>query len=346
MSQPSRESALHRFFLRFWYQAKPNIIARCFYPLSQLFFYLAAKRRIKLSHQAQSFNVPVVVIGNISVGGTGKTPLIISLANALNAQGHNVGIVSRGYGSQAPYYPYEIDAKTQVNTSGDEALLIAQATHLPVIIGADRVAAVQALLENYPATQIILSDDGLQHYRLHRDHEIILIDGNKGLGNGYGLPAGPLREPKTRLADAQAIVVNGEVSSALAKDLKGLAFTQIQLEPLAWSPVAHPNNNQKISVEKGLPWQGQVIAIAGIGNPQRFFESLTNLGVDFMPIVFDDHHIFTASDFDEFVNDTIVMTSKDAVKCRDVAPKNSWQLEVECPLPNSILTPINKILNN
>lgn len=320
-----------------WYQATPNFLARCLTPFSQLFFFLASRRRSRLSAQVQDFGVPIVVVGNISIGGTGKTPAIIALANRLMQQGIKVGIVSRGYGSHAGSYPFEVTTDANANQAGDEALLIARATASPVFIDRDRVAAVKRLLERYPNTEIILSDDGLQHYRLPRSVEIIIIDGQKGIGNGCGLPAGPLREPKERLNEANFILVNGEPSEALADHLQGLNFDKIHLEPTVWSPVAIDQNQKTIKVGEKLPWQDPVVAIAAIGNPQRFFDTLLSLNIDFLPIAFDDHHQFTADDFLECKNQTVVMTAKDAVKCSGFAKQNWWQLEVACTLPEPII---------
>ena len=336
MKPKTHESILHRFFLGFWYQNKPTILARCLYPLGRLFFFLASSRRARLSAQAKSFSVPVVVVGNISIGGTGKTPLIIALANKLKEQGVNVGIVSRGYGSHMEHYPFEVNSNSHVSDSGDEALLMAMATQSTVVIDPNRVNAVNHLLAAYPATQLVLSDDGLQHYRLHRDFEIIVVDGKKGIGNGFGLPAGPLREPKERIAEVDMVCVNGEASPKLNQHLNHSPYESIWLQPTLWSPVGLATN-KKIQVGEPLPWQGSVVAIAAIGNPQRFYDTLNSLGVDFISVAFDDHHQFTQDDFMPYQDQTIVMTAKDAVKCRDFASENWWQLEVECVMPNTII---------
>ena len=359
MSDSSHESFLHRLFLATWYQAKPNLLARCLSPFSALFFYLAAKRRAKLSRQAKPFSVPLVVVGNITVGGTGKTPVIISLANSLQAEGVNVGIVSRGYGSQTSHYPLQVRSTTGNKEAGDEALLIAKATACPVFIDADRVAAVNALLKNYPNIQIVLSDDGLQHYRLHRDFEIAVLDAQRGIGNGYGLPAGPLREPAKRLAEVNAILVNGEPSALTQSDVLQAA-EYFQLKPTAWAKVVDNKNVNDIPIGEVLPWQeqeqeqeqaqgqgqGQVKAIAAIGNPARFFYTLSNLGVTFTPVTFDDHHPFTAADFAGFADDTIIMTSKDAIKCAEFAKENWWQLKVECTALDPVLQKIKLLIKN
>lgn len=345
MSNYTRESVLTRFFVSLWYRPTLRLLAQCLSPIGILFFYLAAKRRTQFTQQAKPFTAPVVVVGNITVGGTGKTPVIIELANSFKEQGFSVGIVSRGYGGQAPNYPYEVHQQANTNEVGDEALLIAQATGCPVFIDRDRVAAVQGLLECYPKTQLILSDDGLQHYRLHRDYEIIVVDGTRGLGNGYGLPAGPLREPINRLTEADSVLVNGQPSAKLKKELPDVDVESFQLKPLVWANVAVDSKVQDIpAADENHPWQGEVKAIAAIGNPQRFFDTLTNLGVKFTPVVFDDHHQFTPEDFASFMGDTVVMTSKDAVKCREFAQENWWQLTVACTLPDSVVQSIKNTL--
>lgn len=333
MANSTHESLLHRFFLRLWYRPVPSLFARCLYPLSLLLSFFAKRRRQRLSETAASFRVPVVVVGNISVGGTGKTPVIIALANTLTSEGIHVGIVSRGYGSKAANYPYSVKPQSSVVESGDEALLIARETQCPVVIDSQRVFAVEHLLKAHPNTQLILSDDGLQHYHLYRNYEIVVLDGNKGLGNGYCLPAGPLRESKVRLNDVDAVLVNGQPNDSLVKHIKPLMPSVIMLKPISWAPVC---DGDELAIAT-VPWQGPVIAVAGIGNPQRFFDTLASLGIEFTPVIFDDHHDFRPSDFINFVDSPIVMTSKDAVKCVSFAQENWWQLKVECVLPDTLI---------
>lgn len=340
MSDASRESVLHRFFVNLWYQSTPGLISRCLSPLSALLFYVAAKRRDKLAAKAKPFSAHVVVVGNITVGGTGKTPVIIALAKVLHESGLNIGIVSRGYGSQASSYPFFVAPTSDKFEAGDEALLIAKATHFPVCIDANRVAAVEHLLEHYPETHIILSDDGLQHYQLHRDFEIIVIDGKRGLGNVYGLPAGPLREPVSRLKEVDCVLVNGQSDADLDKYLPQLT-EHFHLAPVAWSKVLN-DNTKDIPVTENLPWQGEVKAVAAIGNPERFFDTLNSLGVKFTPVIFNDHHQFVEQDFAGFTDETIIMTSKDAVKCVAFAKANWWHLKVEC----TSLDSVSKMIQN
>ena len=190
-----------------WQQDSPWL--KLLLPLSWLFVAIASARRryLQSRHQGQAFKAPVIIVGNISVGGSGKTPLILALVSALKQRGFKPGVVSRGYGGKAVSYPLGVNAQTAVAESGDEPLLIAQLAECPVVVDADRNAAVAYLLSHNDC-DLVLSDDGLQHYRLHRDIEIVVIDGQRGFGNGRCLPAGPLRESQERLGQADFVVVN------------------------------------------------------------------------------------------------------------------------------------------
>jgi tetraacyldisaccharide 4'-kinase len=290
-------------------------------PVAALFAATASIRhgayRCKLLRSEQ-IGVPVIVIGNITAGGTGKTPLVLWLAAFLAAQGKRPGIISRGYGAA------RTDARAvPVNGSpidyGDEPCLLAQRAGCPVWVGTDRAAAARALRTAHPETDIIISDDGLQHYRLARDVEIAVIDGARGLGNGWPLPAGPLREPASRLANVDAVVVNGADAAgafpqALAMQLDGNTFRNLR-DPRQTVTAAHFIGRQ-------------VHAIAGIGNPSRFFTQLQALGLDCINHAFPDHHAYTAQDLQFAGDGEIVMTEKDAVKCTAFATKRHWALVV------------------
>lgn len=292
------------------------------FPASLLFWLLAALRRalyrsgILTSH---GLPVPVIVIGNISAGGTGKTPLTLALAQQLVRHGRHPLIVSRGYGGSAQQ-PQRVGADSTAQQVGDEPLLMARRNLCPVWIGKDRAAAAQAALKAHPECDVVLCDDGLQHYRLRRDMEIAVVDGERGFGNGLMLPAGPLREPVSRLQTVDAVVVNGGETSTgqFAMRLSGEIFYNL-LDP--GNTVAahhfHALNNH---------------AVAGIGHPPRYFRHLQTLGIPFAPHAFPDHHPYAASDLAFAGCDAILMTEKDAVKCAAFADERYWVLRVEAQI--------------
>jgi tetraacyldisaccharide 4'-kinase len=267
---------------------------------------------------------PVVVVGNLTVGGTGKTPMVAWLAWQLGALGKKVGIASRGYGSAGPG-AQQVGAGNW-RTFGDEPVLLQRRTGVPVVVDADRVAAARRLIEL--GADVILCDDGLQHLRLARDFELVVIDGARGLGNGRLLPAGPLREPAGRLTTVDAIVINGEPKPGLLEELAQLGAPAprfMRMVPSALEPVRGPEGHQPLA---GAALWGQrledlhgvrVHAVAGIGNPERFFELLRSFGLDIMPHVFADHHAFTARDLALPGEWPILMTEKDAVRCTQFA---------------------------
>jgi len=267
--------------------------------------------------------VPVIVVGNITLGGTGKSPLVAWLANWLVAHGWSPGIVSRGYGGNALQYPLFVGPSTNVAESGDEPLMLAQQTGLPVVADPERARGVQALVE--AGCDIVLSDDGLQHLALARDVELLVIDGARGLGNGCCLPAGPLRESPKRLQRVDAVIVNGDAQQALPVE----ALTTMQLAPLCWRRL---EDGARFPLAP-LPFTLPVHGVAGIGNPERFFRTLATLGVegDWHPL--EDHQHFSAEALDFAESRPVIMTAKDAVKCFDLAPANSWVLDVEATLP-------------
>ena len=268
--------------------------------------------------------VPVIVVGNITLGGTGKSPLVAWLASWLVAQGWSPGIVSRGYGGKTQHYPLFVTASTNVAESGDEPLMLAQQTGLPVVADPQRVRGAQALVA--AGCDIILSDDGLQHLALARDIELVVIDGARGLGNGRCLPAGPLRESPSRLQRVDAVIVNGDCQ----RTLPVASATTMQLAPLCWRRLEDGGRLPLTPLPFALP----VHAVAGIGHPERFFRTLTCLGVegDWHPLA--DHQQYSADALS--FNDTrpVIMTAKDAVKCYAIAPANSWVLDVEATLPS------------
>ncbi|SEM72895.1 tetraacyldisaccharide 4'-kinase [Halomonas caseinilytica] len=261
--------------------------------------------------------VPVVVVGNITLGGTGKSPLVAWLARHLGEAGWTPGILSRGYGGRSERYPLYLEADTPVTESGDEPRMLADQTDCPVVVDPDRPRGGRRLLE--AGCDILISDDGLQHLALGRDLEIVVVDGHRGLGNGHCLPAGPLREPVERLDTVDAVMINGR----LCRDIPACGHA-MRLTPVAWRSLGD-GRQRALSP---LPFDGPVHALAGIGRPARFFETLRELGVEFEAHAFDDHHHFTAADLTFDDDRPVVMTAKDAVKCRDLTG-TAWSLDVE-----------------
>lgn len=281
-------------------------------PLAALYTAIAARRRAGATPIA--VGVPVIIVGNISIGGTGKTPVVEWLVAQLRALGLRPGVVSRGYGGRLGKTPVLVTPQHAAAEVGDEPCLVAASTGAPVVIGHDRVAAAQFLCAQADIN-VIVADDGLQHYRLHRDLELCVVDGVRGLGNGACLPAGPLREPPQRLAEVDFILVNGGdwTPSSLAAQRPWLRFT-LQAQPLRQLDDGR---------ERGplAAWAGQrVHAVAGIGRPQRFFDMLSSAGLDVVPHPFPDHHLFTAADFATMTDAPVMVTDKDAVKIRGLAP--------------------------
>lgn len=308
-----------------WYGDK--LWVKLLLPFSALFQFLAKKRRNKLlrtAHQRWSAPVPVIVIGNINIGGTGKSPLVIWLAQQLLLSGYSPGIVSRGYGGASSKHPLQVTASTNPVDAGEEAVMIAQRTGLPVVVDRDRNQAVQSLLMNNPC-DIVLSDDGLQHYAMARDLEIAVIDGSRGIGNGYCFPAGPLREPPSRLKEVDFVVVNGK-SAGSGQEITGSICMDLIAD--AWVNI---HTMEEISIDE---WQlgKQVHAVAGIGNPKRFFDTLRDMGFEVLEHGLEDHHIFQVADLLFGDQLPVVMTEKDAVKCRllnkELMHQEYWYLKV------------------
>lgn len=303
-----------------------------FWPLMVIFRLLAAVRRAALQRRQEALDVPVIVIGNITVGGTGKTPLLIALTRLLQSAGLRPGVISRGYGARLGATSVRLvqtaDSSADV---GDEPLLIARSTQCPVVVGKDRAAAARALLAETDC-DVILSDDGLQHYALSRNVEIVVVDGSRGFGNGYCLPCGPLREPIARLQHVDWVIRNGSQPNV---QLVPWSPVPMHIKPMHWVNLL--TGEQRPVADSG--WlQEPAYAVAGIGNPQRFFSTLSALGVTFFPKPFPDHHNYTPHDFAAFTEGTVLMTAKDAVKCTAFARSDWWYLEVTAELPESFQT--------
>jgi tetraacyldisaccharide 4'-kinase len=266
------------------------------------------------------------VVGNITAGGTGKTPLVLWLVKCLRDRGRRPGIVSRGYGGTEAG-PARVEAGSDPLRFGDEPVLLARRSGCTVWIGADRVAAARALLAAHPECDVVVSDDGLQHHRLARDVEICVVDAARGFGNGWRLPAGPLRDPVSRLATVAAVVMNGSdvPHPSVAAIPPGPARFSMSLAGREFRNLLDP-----AKVEGAESFRGErVHAVAGIGHPQRFFRHLQEMGLDFTPHAFPDHHPFTASDLAFAGPETVLMTEKDAVKCRAFATATHWALAVD-----------------
>ncbi|WP_369308185.1 tetraacyldisaccharide 4'-kinase [Providencia rettgeri] len=309
-------------------------------PLSFLYGLIAIIRRaaykVGLKRSWKS-PIPVVVVGNLTAGGNGKTPVVIWLLESLAKQGYRVGVVSRGYGGKAHSYPLVLDEKTTATAAGDEPVLIYHRTKAPVAVAPKRSEAVQALLALHEL-DVIITDDGLQHYALQRDYEIVVIDGQRRFGNGWWLPAGPMRERASRLKSVNALIVNGgqpegrEVLMTLEGD------TAVNIVTSKEQPVTQ------------LP---SVIAMAGIGHPPRFFASLETKGVNLVSTyAFADHQDYQQHQLSALVksNQSLLMTEKDAVKCRLFAQPNWWFLPVKAQLAHTgeqkILSEIKKLIAN
>lgn len=326
------------FLARAWYEGHPWLFL--LWPFSLLFHGLAAARRKRQSAGAKRLGKqPVIVIGNITVGGAGKTALLIALALELKQRKFSPGIVSRGYGASSGSFPLNVMADSDPDECGDEPVLIAASTGCPVVIDPDRPAAVAHLLAEHQVN-IVLSDDGLQHYRLHRDIEIAVVDGARLFGNGLPLPAGPLREPRQRLHEVDFVVVNGEPAEEL----------ELPVPPYQATMEPHSLINLASGEERsfaGAPFHvGHTLQlVSGIGNPERFYALMENLPYPLARIEFPDHHKFIAEDFAGErvdIHQPIVMTEKDAVKCRRFATANFWALRAEMKLPPAFVKDLLK----
>jgi tetraacyldisaccharide 4'-kinase len=277
-------------------------------------------------------SVPVIMVGNLTVGGTGKTPLVIYLTKELQAQGFNPGVISRGYGGESEIWPQRVRSNSHVSVVGEEAILIAEQTQCPVAIGPIRADAAKLLIED-ASCDVILSDDGLQHYALARDIEVMVIDGERRFGNNYCLPAGPLREPQDRKLEVDFIVCNGgEIE-------EGEIFMQLEGD----IAVNLQNGEQKSLDEFN---QLNCHALAGIGNPQRFFKHLEKYHIKSSFDEFPDHHIFTETDIAHKKAEAIFMTEKDAVKCKLFATDKHWVVPVQAKLPTDFIGQLISLLKS
>ncbi|MBT7110773.1 MAG: tetraacyldisaccharide 4'-kinase [Proteobacteria bacterium] len=306
-----------------------SIVSALLTPLSLIYYLIITARRwayklglLSVYHAP----VPVVVVGNITVGGTGKTPIIIELARALQSRGWNPGIISRGYGVKLTQ-PIEVTPDSDPRKVGDEPVLISQQTRLPVVTYPDRALAIKTILSS--KVDIILSDDGLQHFAMGRAVEISVVDGEFSYGNGLLLPAGPLREPRSRLNafDIQ-IRRNGSAEAG---------------EILVVSNLSRARNIVDGEQKDLGDFEGvSVVAVAGIHYPERFFNGLAAKSIQFETLAFSDHHRFTIGDLPS--DRTVLMTTKDEVKCREFAQKSWWAVDQETILPDQLIENIERVI--
>jgi tetraacyldisaccharide 4'-kinase len=314
-------SSLESTLTRAWLRRGP--LALALWPLSLLFRLLAALR-VTLFRTgiltSERLPVPVIVVGNIFIGGTGKTPLTIWLVEQLRAAGLKPGVISRGHGGEGEAGPREVLPASSAREVGDEPLLIAGRTGCPVVVGRRRADAGRHLLERHPEVDVLLTDDGLQHYALRRDVELVLFDG-RGVGNGWTLPAGPLREPSSRRRDF-TVVNTPELTPALALAVGGRPY-RMQLAGEYAEQLRDPQQRLPLSALAAAMAGKRIVAAAGIGNPARFFTMLKAAGLRFEELPLPDHHDFLDDPFKGLDAELILMTEKDAVKCRQLEHLNN-----------------------
>jgi tetraacyldisaccharide 4'-kinase len=323
-----------------WYTPRTTLLAAVLWPLSLIFRIAVAARRwlYRVGVLASTrLRVPVVVVGNITVGGAGKTPLVLALADALTARGWHPAVVSRGYGGSARA-AQAVSNDDDPDVVGDEPLILTAAGY-PVWIGADRAAAGRGAIDAHPACDVVLSDDGLQHYRLARTVEIAVVDAARAFGNGFMLPAGPLREPVSRLSDVDA-VVRLQASGASTPPAANGRETVMTHAPQPWRHVRDDGRVADPSAWRG----GEVHAVAGIGHPQRFFDMVRAMGITAIEHPFPDHHRFAPGELAFPGAAAVLMTQKDAVKCAGIADDRHWYLPLKATIDPALVTLVeNKI---
>jgi tetraacyldisaccharide 4'-kinase len=325
-------SGVARHLSLIWYRPRMVPVLWLLLPLAWFFLLVVFFRRVLYRSAvlvAHRLPVPVIVVGNLTVGGSGKTPLVLWLVGRLRDAGWQPGIISRGYGGTGEGVR-SVGVASQSSEVGDEPLLLARRSGMPVFVGRDRVAAGRALLAAHPACNVIVSDDGLQHYRLQRSVEVVVFDA-RGAGNGYLLPAGPLREPLHRLGTATAIIWNGRPESRVvrvARAVPGLSQFEMRLVDRCFLALADRKQCCAADVLRGK----KLYAVAGIGDPARFFLQLEALGLQFEAHPFPDHHAYSAADLAFAHDGVLLMTEKDAVKCAALVLGEAWVLPVEASI--------------
>ena len=324
------QSAMSSLVERLWYGNKRPLAFLA--PLSWLYHSITeARRRSAWDARDAQLPVPVIVVGNITAGGTGKSPLTAWLVSELVSDGWQPVILSRGYGGNAGQYPLEVGGDTSAETAGDEPVMLALSTGCPVVVDPLRRRGADYALEK-KLGNVLICDDGLQHYKLPRDLELSVFDGQRGIGNGALIPVGPLREPVSRLASVDFVIVNDKALSEQAlESFVGVDHPSIYSMILEPTALVHVKTGESRAVGE---LRGKTVrAVAGIGNPARFFDTLRALGAVVTEAAFPDHHRFRPEDLTSETDELLVMTAKDAVKCRGFAPDNAWSLVVEARLP-------------
>jgi len=317
-----------------WY--KDHFIGTWIMPLSMIFIDISRFRRWLYKKDYKTVTklpVPVIIVGNLTVGGAGKTPLVIYLVQQLKSAGLNPGVISRGYGGKSEIWPQAVTESSDVSLIGDEPLLIAQHAQCPVAVGPVRADSARLLIENNHC-DVIISDDGLQHYALYRDIEILVIDGVRRFGNNFCLPSGPLREPQERMREVDFIICNGNderEEGEILMQLRGEDAINIQTQ------------ERKSLTEFKTQ---QCHAFAGIGHPQRFFDLLKKQGLECQTHKFPDHYFYLQKDIQFKSADVILMTEKDAVKCKQIATEKHWYVPVEAILEKGFIEALMTLLKN
>ena len=318
---------------RTWYSRRPTLASALLEPLAWIFGGAAALRRAgyrkNLLHRSR-VGVPVIVVGNITAGGSGKTPLVAALVRALAARGRRPGIVSRGHGRRTRG-TREVRLGDDPRDAGDEPLLLA-ATGVPIVVGRDRVAAARALIAAHPEVDVVVADDGLQHYALARDVEIAVVDAARELGNERLLPAGPLREPVSRLDSVDALV--WRAAPGVRPQMRAHAHEfVVEYRPAAWI------NLVDVSRRFDTEWLADraTVAIAGIANPDSFFDMLRAQGFAGRTRAFADHHRYTRDDVAFPGAPAVLMTGKDAVKCRAFGDARMWMLPIDARIDSALV---------
>jgi len=338
---------------KFWERRGPSSLL--LWPLSKVYGLIVRARNLiadlDLGKQ-EAMQVPIIIVGNIRVGGTGKTPIVIALAQCLAHMGYKPGIISRGYGADAQSEPLQVHSYSNPSIVGDEPVLIAKRTqdHFPIWVFPKRNQSIQALLQHSPTVDVIISDDGLQHNSMKRwpareggrDIEFVVRD-QRGEGNGFLLPAGPLREPATRERDATLMtgapakgVIDEYFLGRRAFSLSGTLGTPYQL---------HETHNTKSLEEIANTYlPNDITAVAAVGNPQRFFDDLQKFGIYGKCIPLPDHSTYTTPFFTSITAQCILITEKDAVKCMEITDSRIWVVPMELEIPDSLAQWLESIL--
>ena len=330
-SKQNAQQSSHKWVNSIWY-GQSNL-SYLLLPLSGLFSIASIVRKYKQSLKKNQYSVPTIVVGNITVGGTGKTPMVISLIQELEKLGYRPGVASRGYGGNITEPTLVDDNQTPLQV-GDEPLLVYQKTKGTVVVGKSRIGVIDTLIQKHHC-DVIICDDGLQDYRFRHDVEIVMVDGERIFGNKFLLPAGPLRESMSRLHKADFIVATTKPLPAISADCMKFQLKEcVQL-----------NNNA--CREQLSDWKGRLVhAIAGIGNPDRFFKGLSSLGLNVIQHPYPDHAMYKVDDFDFSDENPILMTEKDAVKCRQFELNNAWYIPMQTELPEDFIPRLHTKLRN